>query len=118
MHKPGEADVRIRQRVVDGRGDDRADLRRDAARHLLRDEHVGQERPVRSVLFGRAGRNDDGVVRLQERFDFRVGHLAEKHRWRLHRDLVSAHPIRELILTDSIFGRMSHGVIEIALHRP
>ena len=83
--RPVKPDVRIRQRVVDRRRDDGAELGRDAARDLLRDEHVGQERPVRPVLLGRAGGHDHGVVLLQERFDLGVGHLAEKHgRWLHH----------------------------------
>ena len=39
---------------------------------------------MRPMLFGGAGRNDDGVVRLQECFDFGVGHLAKKNSGRLH----------------------------------
>ena len=85
MDEPGEADVRIGQRIVDRRRDDRANRRRDPARHLLWDEDVGQERPVRPVLFGRTGRNDHGVTRLEKLFDFRVGHLAEEDGGWFHR---------------------------------
>ena len=44
------------------------------------------EPPVRSVLFGRACRDDDGMTGLQERFHFRIGHLAKEHGGRLHRE--------------------------------
>jgi hypothetical protein len=36
------------------------------------------------MLLGRARRDDDGVVRLQKRFHFRIGHLAEEHRRWFH----------------------------------
>src|SRR5207245_226084 len=39
----------------------------------------------RSMLLGRAGRHDDRVIRLQEVFHFRVGHLSKKDSWSLHR---------------------------------
>src|SRR5206468_5325609 len=60
------------------------DARRDAARHLLRNEHVGQQRTVRPVLFGRPGWNDDAVMTFEKRFDFRVGHLAEEDSFWFH----------------------------------
>ena len=72
VHEARESDVRIRQRVVDRRRDDGADLGRGAARHFLRNEYVGHQRAVRPVLFGRADGDDDGVMRLEERFDFGV----------------------------------------------
>jgi hypothetical protein len=66
-------------------------------RDLLGDEDVGRERRVRSVLLGRAGRDEDGVVRLQKGLDLRVRHLAEKHSGRLHKDLVWRPSYRELL---------------------
>jgi hypothetical protein len=77
------------------------------------DEHVGQERPMGSVLLGGAGRNDDRVTTFQEFLDFRVGHLAEKYGGRLHQDLVRAHPTRELIVTDSIIWSDGDELIEM-----
>ncbi len=54
VDEPGEADVRIRQGVVDRRRDHGANLGRDSAGDLLWNQHVGQQRPVRTVLLGRA----------------------------------------------------------------
>ena len=56
MDEPGKADVRIRQGVVDRRRDDGANLGRDAAGNFLWNQDVGEQRPVRAVLLGRAGR--------------------------------------------------------------
>ena len=56
VRQAGESDVRIRQRVVDGRRNDGADRRRDPPGNFLRNQHVGQERPVRAVLLDGAGR--------------------------------------------------------------
>jgi len=84
MDHPGEAHVRIRKGVVDRRSHERTDLRGDAARHFLWNEHVGQKGPMRSVLLRRAGWNDDGLVCFEKRLDFRVRHLAEKNGWWLH----------------------------------
>ena len=67
VHEAFESDVRIRERVVDRRRHHRADPRRDPPRNLLRDEDVGQQRRMRSVLLGRADRDDDRVVRLAGR---------------------------------------------------
>src|SRR5437870_4080812 len=100
MDEPGEPYVRVRKRIVDWRRDHRADLRSDAARHLLRDQHIGQERTVWSMLFGRAGRNDDGMTCLQECLDFKVGHLAKEDGGRLHGYLLAP------ILYAKHFGRI------------
>ena len=67
-----------------GRRHDRADLGGDPSGDLLRDEDVGQERAVRPVLLGGAGRHDHGLVLAQERLDLRAGHLAQEHGRRLH----------------------------------
>ena len=91
MHEPGEADVGIGQSVADRRRHHGANLRRDTARDFLRDEDVGRQRSVRAVLLGRAGGNDDRVMRLEERFDFTIGHLAEKDGVRFHSRYLS-HP--------------------------
>ena len=84
VHQAGESDVRVRQRVIDWRRDHGADRRRDAPRDLVGNQHVGEQRGVRPVLFGRARGNDDGVMRFEERLDFGVGHLAEEDGWRFH----------------------------------
>ncbi len=80
----GEADVGIGERIGERRCHDGAELRSGASRHFLRNEHVGGERRVRTVLLGGTDRNDHGVLRLQERFDLEGGHLSQKYRWRLH----------------------------------
>ena len=84
MHQAHEADVRVRQRIVDGRRHHRANGRRDAARDLLRNEHVGHEREMRPVLLGRADRHDDGVMVLQEFLDLGVRHFAQEDSGWLH----------------------------------
>src|SRR4029079_2376131 len=113
VRQPREPDVRIGQRVIDGRGDEGADLGRNAARHLVWNEHVGQERPMRSVLLGGASWNDDCVTIFQEFLDFRGGHLAEKYARRPPQELVSGHTPPELIVTDSIIWSDGDEVIEI-----
>ena len=62
---------------------------RHAARDLLRNQHVGQQRPMRPVLLGRAGRHDHGVPGLEKRLDFRVGHFAEEYRCWFHDGLAA-----------------------------
>ena len=94
VHQPLEAHVRIRKRVVHGRRHDRADRRCDAPRDLLRNQHVGEQREMRPMLFGGAHRDDDGMAGLQEVFDFGVRHLSEKHGRRLHRSLVVSLRVR------------------------
>ena len=93
MGQPDEADVRIRQGVIEWRSNHRPDLGGDPARDFLGNQHVGQERAVRAVLLGGPGRNDDGMARLQERLDFGIGHFAEKHRRWFH-GLVSLFAMR------------------------
>ncbi len=80
-----EPDVRIRQGVVDGRADERPDPLGDAAADLGRDDRVGQQRAVRAVLLGRAGRDDDRLGALERGADLGIGHLAQEHGLRLHR---------------------------------
>ncbi len=89
VHEPGEADVGIGQGVADRRRDHGANLRRHPARHLLRDQHVSGQRPVRAVLLGRSGGNDHRVMRFEERFDLAIGHLSEKNGGRFHRRYLS-----------------------------
>ncbi len=84
-HETREPDVRVRQRVVDRRRDDGANLRRDPPRDFLRNQDVGQERPMRAVLLGRARRDDHGVVALEKGFDLESRHLAEEDGRRFHR---------------------------------
>ena len=85
MDDAREPDVRVRERVVDRRRDDGVDRGRDPPRDLVRDEPVGEQRPVRAVLLGRADRDDHGLVLVgQERLDLGGGHLAEEHGLRLH----------------------------------
>ena len=82
MHEAGEADVRIRQRVVDRRRDDGADRRRDAPGDLVGNQDIGEQRRVRAVLFRCAGRNDHRMMRFEKGLDFGIRHLAEEHgRW-------------------------------------
>jgi hypothetical protein len=78
--------VRVRQAVVDRRGDRGADPLGHPPADLVRDEDIGEERAVRAVLLGRAGRDDHGVVTAgEEPLDLGAGHLAEEHGRRLHR---------------------------------
>ncbi len=84
VDEPGEPDVRVRQAVVDRRGDDRADVRGDAPCDLGRDERIGEQRTVRAVLLGRADRHDHGVVIGEETLHLGARHLAEEHGRRLH----------------------------------
>ena len=85
-----EADVRVRQPVVDRRRDERADTWRDPPGDLLRDEDVGQERAVRAVLLRRPGRDDDRLVVEEERLDLAVGHLTHEYGRRLHLEVLLA----------------------------
>ena len=62
-----------------GGADERADALRDAAADLGRDDRVGQQRAVRAVLLGRAGRDDDRLGALEGGPDLRIGHLAQEH---------------------------------------
>ena len=84
LHQTRKPCVWIRQRIVDGWRHERAECRRGPARHFLRNQDVGQEREVRPVLFHGTDGDDDGVVRLQEGFDFGARHLAQEHGLRLH----------------------------------
>jgi hypothetical protein len=52
--------------------------------HFLRDEDVGEQRPMRPVLFSCTDRDDDGVMVLEELLDFERGHFAEEDSWRFH----------------------------------
>jgi hypothetical protein len=81
--------VRVRQGIIDGRRNHGADGRRHPARDFLRDEHVGQQRRMRAVLFGCARRDNHRVVSLQKRFNFGIRHFAQKDSGRLHRSDVS-----------------------------
>src|SRR4030095_12043724 len=77
-----ETNVRVRQRVVDRWRDDGVQPRRGPPRHFLRDQHVGEQRSVRTVLLGGAHGNDDRVMLLQKSVHFESGHLAQKNsRW-------------------------------------
>ncbi len=58
----GEPDVRIRQPVVDRWRDGGARPRRHATGDLDRDEDIGEQRAVRTVLLGRADRHEHRVV--------------------------------------------------------
>ena len=80
----GEADVRVRQPVVDRWRDQGANPGGDAAGDFHRDEDVRQERPMWPVLLRGSRRDDDGLVLDEECLDLAIGHLAHEHGRRLH----------------------------------
>ena len=76
VHHTREAFVRIGERVVDGRRHGGAQRRCGAPGDFGRNQHVGQQRPMRAVLLDGTGGHDHHAVGLHERLDFRVRHLA------------------------------------------
>ena len=101
VDEPGEPDVRVRQAVVDRRGDDRADVRGHAPCDLGRDERIGEQRTVRAVLLGRADRHDHGVVVGEEPLHLGARHLAEEHGRRLASGLLLRVDVRRWSVVSS-----------------